>query len=542
MQRVNEPIKRVGVGGFDPGNELWSALADLFPVEFVPFQAGIYYDGLILLPGASNASRATLLKISKRILLYEDRLSPGQIPGLREVNLSDTPQLEAILRGKKLVEDRGRESAPLSVEPGDEILGESGGVPFWSCCRVEDVRFDILAVPPPEKSHSDCLADHFSRERFIGLLPLLHFLRDLTQELAWVRPPLRACLMFDDPNLHWGSYGFVNFKAISEHARQHHYHVAFATIPFDAWGSSQAVVSLFLGHPRELSLLIHGNNHTHCEFGEGTSEAEQRQLVAQALRRMDRFEKKAGVSISRVMAAPHGACSERAGEAMRRLGFEAACVSRGSLLKSNPHTTWAPSFGLNIVEKLGGGLPVIPRFRLSCDCASQVLFSAYLGQPIIPVGHHQDLADGLGLLEDAARAINQLGPVVWSDMKGIARTNYSTRRIGGGLQVRMHARRIHVPVDEGVTDMSFVSNCGGADEIEVMPNTVCRPARDWIRLDPVNPVIDVSGMTAIDVRLKPADAILPGEVSAPHYRLWPVVRRLMKESYDRVQPCWRGAS
>jgi hypothetical protein len=193
-----------------------------------------------------------------------------------------------------------------------------------------------------------------------------------------------------------------------------------------------------------------------------------------------------------------------------------------------------------MVENIGGGLPVIPRFRISSDCATQVLLSAFLRQPVIPVGHHQDMVAGLDLLEVVSLSINQLGPVVWSDMQGIARANYCTRLRGGCLQVRMHSRRISVPVDKGVTEVSFLPAWGGGDEIEATTQSVNQSDVGWMRLHPDEPALSVSGKTFVHARLTSADPISPEQVSSPTFELWPIARRLMKESYDRLQPCWRG--
>jgi len=40
-----------------------------------------------------------------------------------------------------------------------------------------------------------------------------------------VEPPLRACFVIDDPNLHWPSYGHLDYRRMAEHARRGGYHV-----------------------------------------------------------------------------------------------------------------------------------------------------------------------------------------------------------------------------------------------------------------------------------------------------------------------------
>ena len=51
--------------------------------------------------------------------------------------------------------------------------------------------------------------------------------------------------MLDDPNLHWPTYGFLDYAALVGSAKKHNYHVAIATIPLDGWFVHSAVGQLF---------------------------------------------------------------------------------------------------------------------------------------------------------------------------------------------------------------------------------------------------------------------------------------------------------
>src|SRR3712207_7699471 len=51
---------------------------------------------------------------------------------------------------------------------------------------------------------------------------------------GWTPAPLRAAIMFDDPNLHWKSYGYIIYPELVEHAKEHNYHAVFATVPLDS--------------------------------------------------------------------------------------------------------------------------------------------------------------------------------------------------------------------------------------------------------------------------------------------------------------------
>ena len=161
---------------------------------------------------------------------------------------------------------------------------------------------------------------HFAARRFASLLPLVQFLTDICGDRGWCAPRLRACFMFDDPNLHATTYGFIDYRHLAERAEAQNYHVSIATIPLDGYFTARRAASLFRQHRVRLSLLIHGNNHTHCELAAPRTQADAQALVADALRRVGRMERVSGVPVARVMAAPHGACSALAAEAMLRLG------------------------------------------------------------------------------------------------------------------------------------------------------------------------------------------------------------------------------
>src|SRR5581483_7577219 len=116
------------------------------------------------------------------------------------------------------------------------------------------------------------------------------------------------------------------------------------------------------------------------------------------------------------------------------------------------HKAWAPAFGHAMTEFLNG-LPVIPRHVMAPGHDGAYRLAAFLGQPIIPHGHHQDCSTGYDLLERVAGSINALGNVVWSDMAALSRSNYRTRRTDETLVVRMLSRRISVPAMDGVKEI-----------------------------------------------------------------------------------------
>ena len=259
--------------------------------------------------------------------------------------------------------------------------------------------------------------------------------------------------MFDDPNLHWKTYGYVDYERLALDATAHNYHVAFATIPLDAWYVHEPTAALFRRHPGRMSLLVHGNNHAHQELHRPSTPQRRRGLAAQAIRRTEELERIAGLQIPRVMAAPHGACSDEMSRELLRVGFEAACISRGSLMSRNPDSRVAFVRRIAPCGVQRRGPAGIPRFGLRAVSDLQARLALFLGQPVVAMGHHGDLRHGLDPLRRVARDLNTMGDVTWMDMAGIAQSNYFRRRTQTGLDVRMYARRIRVSAPHGVTSI-----------------------------------------------------------------------------------------
>ena len=116
---------------------------------------------------------------------------------------------------------------------------------------------------------------------------------------------------------------------------------------------------------------------------------------------------------------------------MARLGFEAVCVSCGSLHYHNPHAAWTRTLRMKPCDTIKG-LPVIPRFGLTLKCKNDILIAALLGQPVVPMTHHQMVADGYRVLDDTAAFINSLGDVTWGDMRLRAMQSAPVRLSGAG--------------------------------------------------------------------------------------------------------------
>ncbi|MEW6681750.1 MAG: hypothetical protein AB1451_02360 [Nitrospirota bacterium] len=538
-------VKTIGIAApLKSGHwRLLDALGEVFGVrlEERPFGSDAGLDAWIRHEGDSEIRRRRAHSdCPSYTIIPDDQLVPCGMSSTIEFGRHSA--LPAVLSGRRVeaAEASKLQSLPLNLRNDIVVLASKGGAPFWAMQEVDGRQHHYVASPLPELNEGEPLFRYFHGREFLQLLPLILFLRNLTEDKRWEQPPLQACFMFDDPNLHWRTYGFVDFAEIAMHAERHRYHVSFATIPLDTWFVHKSTSVIFQQQRDQLSLLIHGNDHIAEEFARPYLAEELDTKLWQALRRIGEFERRSGVEVARVMAPPHGACSESTLRAMAQLGFEAACVSRGSLHHYNKEATWVRTLGMRPSEMIGGG-PVLLRFPLKRSCHNSILIAALLHQPVIAVGHHHDVAEGLHLLSDLAGFIDSIGTVRWGNMRQICRGHYARRLDGKSLSIRMFTKRVEVCIPDGINELwveeprlrvaqsaPFLwrllgERSGWNPHLPDAPITV-RPLQrlEIVSEFPTSPVIDAMKGNGL--------------------RLWPMVRRQITEVRDRISPVLRRAT
>jgi hypothetical protein len=365
-----------------------------------------------------------------------------------DVRFADVPQVPFPFRGRALNVSCAAEPTILPLDGSQTALVTTHRGVLWRLADHDGVREYRSSLPLPRVAPGTTLKDIFNEARLLELLPLVHWLREISADFAYEGPTPRACFIFDDPNLHWPSYGFLDFRKLARQAAKENYHVSFATIPLDGWFTHPAAAKVFRNNRNFLSMAVHGNNHIKQELARHYNEAERVALLRQSIRRIEQIEHKAGFPVCRVMVPPHGACSEEMLALLPTFGFEAACLSHGSLRAHNRDKAWTRTVGYSPSE-LVQGCPVLPRWGLTGKIQNAVLLAAYLRQPMILRGHHQDLKNGVELLDQLAGFINGLGPVRWANLTNLSRLNYEWRMEGSTCRIKPLGRRIDFRVPEG---------------------------------------------------------------------------------------------
>jgi hypothetical protein len=506
---------------------LFSALESLFEVRFEERESGhaggldaaVAFDG-VLAPGDTQVPVL-------RFALPDDR--PAETSG-SIVTFGHGERLDARLRGRRL-EEFGLETVGARLPKGEPLAWDDAG-PVW----VVDDRTgaQTALVAPRELGLDEPLRDRLSAGRFLELLPLVDLLRRATAYSEWRRPPPRAVFVFDDPNLHWPSYGYIRFSDLARHARAHGYHAVMAIIPLDCWYAHPSAARQFRpGEP--LSLTMHGNDHVFHELGLPVEIAEAMPLFEQAIRRVSKLERRTRLRVDRIMVPPHESCSDEMMESMLQPGIEAVCRAPIWWREWSPERIRTARWSMS--ELSPSGAPVLGRHKIAdLRSSDEVLLNLYLDQPAILYGHHVDVADGYDVLAEAAGRLSSVEGLTWTSLSSIARANSITRSDGDVLRVRLFSRRAAVDVAPGTRALqvelplyeSFASDrlVRGGREYEITAQNGV--ARATIPLD--------DAATRVELRLVrqgPASRTQPG--LAPHA----VARRATRELRDRMHPLLR---
>ena len=516
--------------------ELLQALEPAFRVRFTGSDPAAVAAAVaaIVFPGGRPPERLSI----PSLVLTEPHGGADRGSGFA-VRLSDSPLLERALRGQKLVERHTPPPAPVAAD-GAAVLATVDGRPVWVSRRSAGVEQVTASAMPAELGDRDFLRDHFTAGRFWSLLPLVQFLIDLSPGEGRGAQPPRACFVIDDPNLRLRSYGYVRFGELARDAREHGYHVAVATIPLDLVLPGSRALPLFRALPSHLSLAVHGNDHVRLELARPRCAREADRLVQTALARVERFERRAGIRIDRVMCPPHGGCNAVTLAALYRCGFDALTASRPFPWDGFADQRRWRLGGWLPAQLFGGGIPVIPRHPLTGHLDDLVL-RALLGIPLVVYLHHGDLAGGLDPLRRAAERIGSLGDVEWTSLAGIARRNAHCHEDDGVAMVAVYSRAFRVPRP-------------AAARIGVELPRIYAPEGD--------PVLEVNGVrhalvprpegtvAAMLANPPPGDefrirvhSAQPTQAAAVCRRpgAWPVARRAMTETRDRSLPWVRWA-
>jgi len=519
--------------------ELRRRLFDMFSsqleVSFEPHTPGDYkgLQGLIALSGAGEAARGASVR---NISCYEIILSqPIPFPAQSAITFTSSAGVHRAFRGKILADSSLINFTPVSNS--SDSLAKVGDQTIWAVEQQGNQEHHRVGVDVPVFTERDFFHNHFRELRWFAMVPLLHFLRRLLGSDGWPAPEPRASFIIDDPNLHHRSYGYIDFDKLANHAAAHNYHATIATVPLDAWYFDRKVVELFQTHKKHISLMMHGVNHVADELARSYEEQDALSLLATGLRRIADLESRSGISVARIMAAPHGAFAEFMADLMARLGYEGACVSIGSLLRWNAEKLWPASLGFAVAQPLGSlAFPVFHRIGIS---ETDIRLKTFLGHPVIVATHHQDCVSNFARLESMANTVNSIDSVRWMGIEEISRTNFVSKMQNGMFHIWPYTRHLAVPLSPEITEVEVCRSpyCGG---FTIDLRNVRRDGAETALLN-VPARYRISNNT-LEIFFPPSNTVDYRQVESKSPGMWPIVRRLLTEARDRTQPVLSLAS
>jgi hypothetical protein len=436
--------------------ELARVLETVFAIKFGLGDAGESAGEILSESPQSPATNGNVASLCRLVLSGSTGTGADRVTEIR-VRFSDDDGVPFPFRGRALSCKVGVRPEPLKLVAGEKALLTCERGVVWAQSEVRGRKVFRSALALPEIPAGGNLQDVLNGDRFLELLPLLHFLRTVTDYYQWQRPPVRAQFMFDDPNLHWPTYGLVKYGELARRAEKENYHVSFATVPLDAWFTHGGAVEIFQRNPGRLSLCVHGNDHTKRELAQNYTLVGRIALLRQAIRRIEKLARRSGLPISKVMVPPHGACSHEMLAEIVGCGFESACISHGSLRAHNRARAWTKALGYLPAETIEG-CPVLPRWGFVGTTENTILLAAFLDQALVLRGHHQDLKGGIELLDGFARIINGLGNVTWTNMSEISQQSYASVMEGKTLRLRPWSSKIVLAKSPEATEVIVDDN------------------------------------------------------------------------------------
>lgn len=483
---------------------------------------------------------ADLAAREKSTLVFPDRGQWSQSREIKRFEVVQSPEAPEGMSGAWMAGLTKAMVGEWNQEVCRQVVARDAAGAFWLRNRRGGVRVDVAIVDLADEVTYGVFTPAMWQEQLLQLMILIDFVREVTGDSQWAQPGRVASVIFDDPNLHSMRYGFLDYVELLESMRRNNYHVSIATIPIDSWYVSKRVAAFFREHTREYSFVYHGNDHVSNELARTWTQTERAGLVEQALGRIARCEAGAKIEVEKVMVAPHGACSD---EMLRELAihdFQGACISWGSLNHHNRGQSWAMELGLKNTEILHE-LPVLSRMSFEGAEEKSIRLAMFLHQPIILRGHHDDLRNGLDVLEEKIRLVNELAHPRWDSIGRILKSNFRTRIRSGCLEVRPYARSVDLDVppgcstvavdvaengfdlwDEKLGEWAFLKLEGGAQEATSRRSDESLVGGGRMRIQRKNRAE------------QKADGFMQKRAA-----LWPVTRRFLTETRDRMAPYLR---
>lgn len=342
---------------------------------------------------------------------------------------------------------RARRSAPLSTFELDvtatntkAILLSNDRPVFLRMSRASCQLFLLAGAEMPDisqpLSRNQSIDEYYDR-----IIPLLILFRYCFGKQMWHGPDRTARLIIDDPLLA-KEYGFLDFGALLASMQHENYGTSIAFIPWNYRRTSRKTAATLLCHEANLSVCVHGCDHTNKEF-DSLDEEGLRRKACLALDRMEKHQQRTRLPFERVMVFPQGRFSTASLMALRASNYLAAVNSTCFPTNDGQDPLIIADFLRPAVTRFHG-FPVF--LRRYPERLIDFAFDLFIGRPALLVEHHQYFREGCGKLEEFVGELRKLEPrLKWPTLSAQLARNCMMRYISDDLaEVQFFTRRFEL--------------------------------------------------------------------------------------------------
>jgi hypothetical protein len=280
----------------------------------------------------------------------------------------------------------------------------------------------------------------------ILLLSPMIFLRKCFPESCWRGDEATARLIIDDPLL-TKKYGALDFEILKRSMQRLGYGTSIAFIPWNYWRMSRRSTASLLSEDSNLTICIHGCDHTNREFASGGADALAKK-AALGIWRMQEHRRRVGVAFEDVMVFPQGQFSRDAIPALRSANYLAVVNTTCFPTDCAPDELKVADFLQPAVTRFDG-FPVFQR-RYPRDLFG-FAFDLFLGKPALIVEHHEYFRDNCKAIEQFVAELQQIEPCLsWPSLTTLLMRSSLRRRLDNSCaEVRFFTRRFQFVPQEG---------------------------------------------------------------------------------------------
>lgn len=349
-------------------------------------------------------------------------------------------ELCAQLAGQSLSTYKEHSASTLEIRSGCglvETIMAANERPMFVRFRTVTRDLFLLAGRMPDLSSQLSLETGLGDD-CIPLLPPLIFLRHCFPESCWQGDEATARLIIDDPLLA-KKYGALDFETLKTSMQRFGYGASIAFIPWNHWRSSRRSTARLLSPDSNLSICVHGCDHTNREFQSG-SPAVLAKKAALGIQRMEKHQKRVGAPFEDVMVFPQGQFSKAAIPALRSANYLAAVNSTCFPTDCEPDDLKITDFLWPAVTCFDG-FPIFQRryprnlFEFTLDM--------FLGKPAFIVEHHEYFRDRCQEIEEFVAELQRIEATLsWPGLsEQLMRSNVRRRSDDGSIEIRFFTRR-----------------------------------------------------------------------------------------------------